>query len=61
MARVPEQTDAIADAIVQPATDPDARFSFAQRGVARAQQFSLEKMARRTLDVYRKVIAEDRG
>ncbi|MCA9597964.1 MAG: glycosyltransferase family 4 protein [Myxococcales bacterium] len=57
----PEQTDAIADAIVQLATDPDARFSFAQRGVARAQQFSLEKMARRTLDVYRKVIAEDRG
>ncbi len=56
----PEQPEAIARAIVELATDSAARFSRSQQGVARAQRFTLEKMARSTLDVYRRVIATSR-
>jgi glycosyltransferase involved in cell wall biosynthesis len=56
----PEEPDATARAIVELATNADARFSRSQQGVARAQRFSVEKMARSTLDVYRQMIATSR-
>jgi glycosyltransferase involved in cell wall biosynthesis len=48
----PMDTDAIADAIVRLATDPDLRRDRAARGLQRARSFSWEQTARDMLAVY---------
>lgn len=52
----PEDPDAIADAIVLLADDNAERRRLAERGVHRAQHYSLRKMGERTLEVYRHVV-----
>lgn len=52
----PEDPDAIADAIVLLADDNAERRRLAQRGIDRAQRYSLRRMAEQTLEVYRTVV-----
>lgn len=52
----PEDPDAIADAIVLLADDNAERRRLSARGLARAQRFSLRRMAEQTLEVYRHVV-----
>ena len=53
-----EQVDALADAMLRVATDPQARERFGQAGSARvARDFSLDAMVDRTLKVYESVLA----
>jgi glycosyltransferase involved in cell wall biosynthesis len=49
----PERPDAIADAIVALADNPQERSRFAQSGLNRSRRFSLQRMAEQTADVYR--------
>ena len=49
----PESVDSIADGIAQLVTDPELRAELGARGVRRAQTFSLDRLADRTLGVYR--------
>src|SRR5690606_33662556 len=52
----PEDPDAIAGAIVLLADDNAERRRLAERGVHRAQHYSLRKMGERTLEAYRHVV-----
>jgi alpha-1,3-rhamnosyl/mannosyltransferase len=52
----PEDPDAIADAIVLLADDNAERRRLSARGIARAQRYSLRRMAEQTLEVYRHVV-----
>lgn len=52
----PEDPSAIADAIVLLADDNAERRRLAQRGLGRAQLYSLRRMAEQTLEVYRSVV-----
>jgi alpha-1,3-rhamnosyl/mannosyltransferase len=52
----PESPDAIASAILELAASEQERSRFSGRGAARANRFSLERMADGTLEVYRRVI-----
>lgn len=54
----PEDLDAIADAVVLLLTDPILRDELVRRGLERAREFTWERTARATLDVYRAVCAE---
>lgn len=56
----PEDADAIADAIHVLLTDSGERERLSARGTARARRFAVERMAEKTLDVYREVIARSR-
>ena len=49
----PERPDAIADAIVALADNPPERRRFAESGLTRSREFSLQRMAEQTADVYR--------
>ena len=51
----PEDADAIADAIVLLADDNGERHRLRARGIARAERFSLRRMAEQTLEVYASV------
>lgn len=51
-------TEAIGDAIVRLARDPEARRERARLGLARARAFSWRRAARETLEVYRAVAAD---
>jgi len=53
----PEDPPAIAEAIVALARSEDERRRWRARGLARSQHFSLERMGRETLAVYRKLLA----
>lgn len=57
----PESADAIAEAILALVEDPAERARLSTRGTARAGKFTLERMAARTLDVYRDVINKARS
>jgi alpha-1,3-rhamnosyl/mannosyltransferase len=52
----PEDAEAIANAIVRLVEDDGERRRLSVLGSARAKQFSLERMAEQTLEVYKKVI-----
>jgi glycosyltransferase involved in cell wall biosynthesis len=54
----PEDLEAISDAVVRALTDPILRADLVARGLERASQFTWERTARATLDVYRAVSAE---
>jgi glycosyltransferase involved in cell wall biosynthesis len=54
----PEDIEAIADAVVRILADPLLRRELAARGIDRARQFTWDRTARATLDVYRAVWAE---
>jgi glycosyltransferase involved in cell wall biosynthesis len=54
----PEDIDAIADAVVRLITDSRLRADMTTRGIERARQFTWERTARATLDVYRAVAGE---
>ena len=54
----PESPAAIADPITELAQDAEERRRWSQRGVARAARFSLDAMARNTLDVYEHVVTQ---
>ncbi len=56
----PEDSEAIADAIVTLVDNDGERRRLSVLGSARAKKFSLARMARETLDVYRRVIADAR-
>jgi len=56
----PEDDDAIADGIHTLLDQPAERERLSARGTARARRFGVERMAERTLDVYREVIAKAR-
>jgi glycosyltransferase involved in cell wall biosynthesis len=49
----PERPDAIADAVVALADNPQERRRFAESGLNRSRRFSLQRMAEQTADVYR--------
>lgn len=53
----PEDTDAIASALLRVLTDTNLRLSLRERGRARAAQFTQEKTVAATLAVYEKVLA----
>lgn len=57
----PEDADGIADAIVTLADSEMERRRISARGVARAQRFSLQRMAEGTLGVYRDVMSRTRA
>jgi alpha-1,3-rhamnosyl/mannosyltransferase len=52
----PENTGEIADAMRQMATDDALRSDLRARGLSRAKQFTWDRTARLTIDVYRKAI-----
>ncbi len=52
----PSNTEALADAMLNAATDTTLRASLKERGVARAATFTWERTARLTLDSYRAVL-----
>jgi alpha-1,3-rhamnosyl/mannosyltransferase len=52
----PENTGEIADAMRQMATDDALRSDLRARGQSRAKQFTWDRTARLTLEVYRKAI-----
>jgi glycosyltransferase involved in cell wall biosynthesis len=54
----PQDLEAISDAVVRALTDPILRADLVARGLERASQFTWERTARATLDVYRAVSAE---
>jgi glycosyltransferase involved in cell wall biosynthesis len=54
----PDDIEAIADAVVRLITDPKVRDEMIARGIDRSGQFTWERTARATLDVYRAVVAE---
>jgi len=49
----PADTSALADAIVSVIAQPGLSWQLRQKGVARAQRFSWEQVARQTMEVYR--------
>lgn len=49
----PKAVDSIADGIAQLITDPDLRADLGDRAERRARTFSLDRLAERTLEVYR--------
>jgi len=51
----PDNAEAVGDALVQLLRDAPLRESLRQKGFARAKQFTWERAARQTLDVYRDV------
>ncbi|MFM7842108.1 MAG: glycosyltransferase family 4 protein, partial [Nitrospira sp.] len=51
----PDNAEAVGDALVQLLRDASLRESLRQKGFARAKQFTWERAARQTLDVYRDV------
>jgi glycosyltransferase involved in cell wall biosynthesis len=57
----PEDSEAIEKAILRLVEDDDERRRLSVRGSARAKQFSIERMARETLEVYKRVILETRA
>lgn len=50
------ETDQLADAIAKLVSEPKLQQSLREKGLVRAQQFSFDKMAQETLDVYQKVL-----
>ena len=54
----PEDIEAIADAVIRLTTDLQLRDEMTARGIERAKQFTWERTAKATLDVYRAVAAE---
>ncbi|MDF2441670.1 MAG: hypothetical protein JWN98_2654 [Abditibacteriota bacterium] len=52
----PQDTQAWADALHRLLTHEDERALWSERGLARAQQFSWQRTARETLDVYRRFV-----
>ena len=54
----PYDVEVIAEAMRQILTDADLREGMRQRGLERAKQFSWERTARETVDVYRKVLGQ---
>jgi glycosyltransferase involved in cell wall biosynthesis len=54
----PEDVDAIATAVVRVLTDPVLRTELIARGLERARQFTWDRTAMATLDLYRAVSAE---
>jgi len=57
----PLREDALAGALVRLAQDAHLRADLRARGVARAAEFSWERTARETIEVYREVAEEGRG
>jgi hypothetical protein len=53
--------DALADALVRLAQDAHLRADLRARGLSRAAEFSWERTARETIEVYREVAEEGRG
>jgi glycosyltransferase involved in cell wall biosynthesis len=51
----PHSMDDIAAAMCRMATDSSLREELRQKGLRRAQSFSWEKTARRTVDLYREI------
>jgi len=56
----PENSSAIADAILQLAQNDETRQQLSARGASRALGFSIERMADQTLEVYRQVVRRAR-
>jgi glycosyltransferase involved in cell wall biosynthesis len=54
----PDAIDAMAEAVLTLRDDADARRSLSERGRARAAHLSLARMAKETLEVYRRVLGE---
>jgi glycosyltransferase involved in cell wall biosynthesis len=54
----PEDLEAISEAVVRALTDPILRSDLIARGLERARQFTWERTAKATFDVYRAVSAE---
>lgn len=54
----PESLEEITDAVVRVLTEPLLRSELTARGIQRAHQFTWDRTARATLDVYRAVLAE---
>jgi glycosyltransferase involved in cell wall biosynthesis len=52
----PEDTTSIADVIGQALGDDDLREDLKRRGLSRAAEFSWERTARETLELYRTVV-----
>jgi glycosyltransferase involved in cell wall biosynthesis len=53
----PDDTDSIADALYRAITDPALRAALRQRGLEQIRNFSWEKAAKETLEVYNRVLA----
>jgi glycosyltransferase involved in cell wall biosynthesis len=54
----PDDLEAITDAVVRVLTEPLLRDQMTARGLDRARQFTWDRTARATLEVYRAVFAE---
>ncbi len=57
----PNSVGSMAEALERMAGDPGLRAEMTKRGLARASEFSWERAATETLDVYRRILAEGRA
>ena len=57
----PDDTTGWCDALTRVVNDEDLRRQLAERGLARASQFTWERTARMTMNVYRRIARERRN
>jgi phosphatidylinositol alpha-mannosyltransferase len=57
---LPEDSEGLADALLQLLRDPDLRQEMGERGRQRAQEYSWERVSQRVLSYYERLIYEKR-
>ena len=55
---LPEDSEALADALLQLLREPDLRHEIGERGRQRAQEYSWERVSQRVLSYYERLIHE---